>query len=441
MKHTMTSILRLAFLPAIAVGIYYFIATVDEINDSSVGGTTESTNITMLWRDIQFPKYNLGILNQPESVNVTNNRGFHSKGTGQSTFFQRLQAVRWKPLHVCLGLTLLVYLKLWSWKRKETPAKDWEVACYKLLPLNALSRAFGYVTDVNLPPYLKSHVLSWYVKTFDCNMKEAVVEDLHTYNNLGDLFRRAIKPDVRPISSGDCVVSPSDGKVLSVGNVSSGKIEQIKGINYQLETFLGPCTWNTNPAILHGNADYQHMLSTRNTNRMYQVTIYLAPGDYHRFHSPVDWDVEFRRHFPGELFSVSPLIAKRIAGLFSLNERVVYTGSWKHGFFSFIAVGATNVGSIKVYHDKDLQTNCKNHKKGNNYDARFIDELTYKKGEAFGEFNMGSTIVLVFEAPHDFELNIKPGDTVKFGQSLLEKRDSVQSEITSTGMTMQSVQN
>jgi len=378
---------------------------------------------TMLWRQMNFPKYNW-----IENINATT-KDFHTKGTTHSSYFQRLQSLRWKPLHLCLGLTLLVYLKLWTWKRKETVAKDWEVACYKVLPLKALSRAFGYVTDMNLHPFLRRHVLEWYVKKFDCNMKEAEEEDIHTYNNLGDLFRRAIKPDVRPISSGDCVVSPSDGKVLSVGNVSSGKIEQIKGINYQLETFLGPITWNTNPEILHGNCDYQHMLTTSNGNRMYQVTIYLAPGDYHRFHSPADWEVEFRRHFPGELFSVSPLIARRIAGLFSLNERVVYTGTWKHGFFSFIAVGATNVGSIKVYHDKDLQTNCKKHQKGNQYDARFIDQLTYKKGEAFGEFNMGSTIVLVFEAPQEFSLNVRPGDTVKFGQALLEKRSCDQPQI------------
>lgn len=54
----------------------------------------------------------------------------------------------------------------------------------------------------------------------------------------------------------------------------------------------------------------------------------------------------------GELLSVNPVIAKWIAGLFSLNERAVYVGEWEHGFFSYTAVGATNVGSIKVYEDK-----------------------------------------------------------------------------------------
>ena len=49
---------------------------------------------------------------------------------------------------------------------------------------------------------------------------------------------------------------------------------------------------------------------------------------------------------------MSPGIAKWIEGLFNFNERVVYTGKWKHGFFSYTAVGATNVGSIKIYCDE-----------------------------------------------------------------------------------------
>lgn len=72
---------------------------------------------------------------------------------------------------------------------------------------------------------------------------------------------------------------------------------------------------------------------------MYQCIIYLAPGDYHRFHSPTEWKPVLRRHFAGELLSVSPHIAKWLPGLFSLNERVVYLGHWKYGFFSYTAVG------------------------------------------------------------------------------------------------------
>jgi len=85
----------------------------------------------------------------------------------------------------------------------------------------------------------------------------------------------------------------------------------------------------------------------------------LAPGDYHRFHSPTDWTIYSRRHVPGELFSVNPSVARWLQGLFKLNERVVYDGEWKYGFMSMSPVGATNVGSIKVFMDEELTTNMK----------------------------------------------------------------------------------
>lgn len=41
-----------------------------------------------------------------------------------------------------------------------------------------------------------------------------------------------------------------------------------------------------------------------------------------------------------------------------------------------------------------------------------------KRGDNFGEFNLGSTIVLVFEAPKNFEFNISEGEKVLFGSQL-----------------------
>ena len=59
-------------------------------------------------------------------------------------------------------------------------------------------------------------------------------------------------------------------------------------------------------------------------------------------------------YFPaiGELLTVAPWAAKTMPGLFTLNERVVLSGQWKHGFFTFAAVGAFNVGSIKLAIEK-----------------------------------------------------------------------------------------
>ncbi|CUA78175.1 phosphatidylserine decarboxylase [Rhizoctonia solani] len=159
-------------------------------------------------------------------------------------------------------------------------------------------------------------------------------------------------------------------------------------------------------------------------NELFFAVVYLAPGDYHRFHSPAAWVVERRRHFAGELFSVSPWIARRIANLFVLNERVALLGRWKHGFFSMIPVGATNVGSIVVNFDKNLRTNLrKRPPPGAFVEAHYTQASALLRGQPLarghemGGFKLGSTVVMVFEAPSSFRFTVKPGEKVKVGQA------------------------
>ncbi|CAE7224406.1 unnamed protein product [Rhizoctonia solani] len=159
-------------------------------------------------------------------------------------------------------------------------------------------------------------------------------------------------------------------------------------------------------------------------NELFFAVVYLAPGDYHRFHSPAAWVVERRRHFAGELFSVSPWLARRLAGLFVLNERVALLGRWKHGFFSMIPVGATNVGSIVVNFDKNLRTNLrKRPPPGAFVEAHYTQASALLRGQPLarghemGGFKLGSTIVMVFEAPPNFRFTVKPGEKVKVGQA------------------------
>lgn len=190
---------------------------------------------------------------------------------------------------------------------------------------------------------------------------------------------------------------------------------------------------------------------------LYYCVVYLAPGDYHRFHSPVSWVVESRRHFAGELYSVSPFLVKNLPGLFTLNERVVLLGRWKYGFFSYTPVGATNVGSIVINFDKELRTNslltdtladiaaAKAQKSGQPYagfsEAHYdnaspvLKGHALQKGEEMGGFQLGSTVVMVFEAPKGrrptfdegfsgeeriggWQWSIKKGDKVRMGQAL-----------------------
>jgi len=161
-------------------------------------------------------------------------------------------------------------------------------------------------------------------------------------------------------------------------------------------------------------------------NQLFFAVIYLAPGDYHRFHSPTAWVVEKRRHFVGELFSVSPWMAKRLENLFVLNERVALLGRWKHGFFGMVPVGATNVGSIVVNFDQALRTNVRGRPPppGTYTEAVYSSASPILRGqplaaaEEMGGFRLGSTVVLVFEAPSDFEFDITAGQKVKVGQRM-----------------------
>ncbi|XP_019122077.1 phosphatidylserine decarboxylase proenzyme, mitochondrial [Larimichthys crocea] len=301
-----------------------------------------------------------------------------------------------------------------------------QVALYRSFPTRLLSRAWGRLNGVELPTWLRKPVYSLYIWTFGVNMQEAAVEDLHHYRNLGEFFRRRLKPAVRPLCASSCLISPADGRILHFGQVKNSEVEQVKGVTYSLENFLGPQKRLGSDSSL----SFRDLLLSSSDNDLFHVVVYLAPGDYHCFHSPTDWRVELRRHFPGSLMSVNPGVARLVKELFCLNERVALTGQWQHGFFSLTAVGATNVGSIRVYFDQELQTNAPRYSKGSFHDRSYVavgdqvlnvgDEggVALQKGAAVGEFNLGSTIVLLFEAPKDFRFNLQPGQRIRVGEAL-----------------------
>jgi phosphatidylserine decarboxylase len=173
------------------------------------------------------------------------------------------------------------------------------------------------------------------------------------------------------------------------------------------------------------NFSFGHKVKEGNT--LYFCVIYLAPGDYHRFHSPTNWVVEKRRHFAGELFSVSPYMLKMLPDLLVLNERVALLGRWRYGFFSMIPVGATNVGSIQIDFDKALRTNRREDLPIGTYTevsyknaSKLLGGQPLRAGDEMGGFRLGSTVVLVFEAPINFRFCIKPGQKIKYGQRVGE---------------------
>ena len=85
-----------------------------------------------------------------------------------------------------------------------------------------------------------------------------------------------------------------------------------------------------------------------------------------------------------------------VKGLFSFNERVVLQGQWAHGYFTYTAIGAYNVGSIFMRCCPDVITNQTFARQPS---SRSLGPVDIAKGEEVGAFKLGSSIALIFEAP------------------------------------------
>ena len=96
-------------------------------------------------------------------------------------------------------------------------------------------------------------------------------------------------------------MSPNDGKVLHFGKVDSdGRLEQVKGVTYKLNNFLGDIEDLSGEKDRNGEDQNEENGGSCLADRhLYHIVLYLAPGDYHHFHSPADWNIFTRRHFPG----------------------------------------------------------------------------------------------------------------------------------------------
>ncbi|VDK43256.1 unnamed protein product [Anisakis simplex] len=290
---------------------------------------------------------------------------------------------------------------------------DWKIRVLCSLPLNAMSRFTGGIANTHIPGWLRPTLFGWYVRTYDCRMDEALIEDLSAYPTFAAFFNRPLKKILRPISD-SALVSPADGIVVHYGKVHDGRIEYVKGHDYDVSEFIAPSKTNNSPEDVE--------LKLRDGKELYQIVIYLAPGNYHSFHSPASWISQREVHYPGLLLSVRPSLLERFPYLLCVNERVVLNGHWKHGFFSLSAVAATNVGDVTIDADPNLRTNIKRAQmEGNRCSATTTSLVhSYEPGEKVGEFRIGSTVVIIFEAPPTIDFAVRAGDNIRYGQSLVK---------------------
>jgi phosphatidylserine decarboxylase len=265
-----------------------------------------------------------------------------------------------------------------------------------VLPQHALSRLVLRATRVRAP-WFKNWLIRGFFRLFTIDMSEALQPDPFRYGSFNEFFTRALKPDLRAIARGPREIAcPVDGAISEVGTIDGATLLQAKGRHYTLDELLASRGWAKD---FEGGSF---------------ATIYLAPFNYHRVHMPLDGRLRETVYVPGRLFSVNAVTASLLPRLFARNERVLTWFDTSFGEFALILVGALNVGSIATVWAGDITPASRRV-----VTALPSQDISLEKGEELGRFNMGSTVILLFQKDRArWHEELRAGTTVRLGQSL-----------------------
>ncbi|KFZ40347.1 phosphatidylserine decarboxylase, partial [Thermoactinomyces sp. Gus2-1] len=105
----------------------------------------------------------------------------------------------------------------------------------KYLPKRTISRWMGKLAR---QPWSR-RLIPIYIRYFRVDLTP-VKKPVHEFENLLAFFIRELRPDMRPVAREDhLIISPVDGTISQVGEITEGKLFQAKGITYSLEELLG----------------------------------------------------------------------------------------------------------------------------------------------------------------------------------------------------------
>jgi len=266
------------------------------------------------------------------------------------------------------------------------------------LPHHFISRIVFKLTRIKSP--LVPKVIKIFSQAFKVDLNEAINPDPKSYSTFNEFFTRELKPELRPLADTQ-IISPVDGTISQFGDIKNGLVMQAKGIDYSLDKLLGN---NPGRTAKYENGQF--------------ITIYLSPRDYHRIHMPCTGTLIEQTHVPGRLFSVAKHTVNTVKGIFARNERVIASFDTEHGPMAMILVGAINVAAIEtVWHG--LITPPKGETiTSKNYNGK---DILIEKGNEMGRFNMGSTVILLFEngAPKLSE-SLNVNQALRLGEALSE---------------------
>ena len=269
-----------------------------------------------------------------------------------------------------------------------------------LLPKQALTAFAGFVASRERG-WVTTALIRWFVGKYQVNMAEAANPDITAYPTFNAFFTRALQPGARPLAQA-ALVCPVDGAISQLGAIAHDQIFQAKGHHYSTTALVG------GDAALA--ADYQDG---------HFATIYLSPKDYHRIHMPAGGRLSRMIYVPGELFSVNPVTARGVPGLFARNERVVCVFESARGPFVLVLVGATIVGIMAtVWHGVVNPPRSKAVREWH-YPASGQPEVVLKQGDEMGRFLLGSTVVMLFpKGPLRFNPAWAHGGSVRLGEAM-----------------------
>ncbi len=254
-----------------------------------------------------------------------------------------------------------------------------------------LSRAWGRLMRLRRPRSLAQRMIRNFKNHYRIDMDEFQGTEAD-YGSLSEFFLRPLDPEKRPLPvDGSCLLSPADGRLSELELIEEDRATQVKGWSYPMSLLLAE------------NPDF--------SEKWYAATIYLSPGNYHRFHYPLSARITgcFRggtRLFPVNVFSVN-----RVKRLYIRNERVVTRFALQDGHFYMVAVGATFVGFIGM---KFLP-----HGLAAIHQWQELDVPVEQMAE-MGHFAMGSTIILLVPADRVEAVLAEKGKAVRVGQPLFK---------------------
>jgi phosphatidylserine decarboxylase len=263
---------------------------------------------------------------------------------------------------------------------------------------SAISQTFGKFASKEFPTWFQNIVNQSYVKLMGLDMSE--FHSPQTYKSLNALFTRHLKEPRHFSLKAEDFISPCDALISACGHLVEDYALQIKGMRYKTDELLGNNFTQEEKKSVH-DGDF--------------INFYLSPKDYHRYHVPINMKVLKAVHIPGKFYPVNfPSLKKRL-NLFIENERVVLQCETMQGQrFYMVLVSALNVGVMKVSFEPRIKT-----------DADVVGEQVYEfkdlyldKGDDFGCFEMGSTIVVISEKDMFGEILVNAGDKVKFGDTI-----------------------